>query len=90
MIESKNTYRNFRFYKGRLGLLSTEGLTASQEHSSLVLEVKRLNVKVHVVWCYNLIKQQNSKYWKSKGKVRLTETGLMSGENFCVLPEAKL
>ena len=70
--------------------MSSEGLTASQEHSPLELEVKRLDVKVHVVGCYNLIKEQNSKYWKLKSMVRLTETGLASGENFYVLPEAKL
>jgi len=40
MVESKDTYGNFRFYKGRLGLLPTEDLTASQVHSFLELEVR--------------------------------------------------
>lgn len=69
--------------------MSTEGLTASQEHPVLGLEVKTLKEIVRVVRCCNLIKRQNSKCWKRKSMVRLTETTLTSGENFCVLPGVK-
>ena len=41
MVELKDTYRNFRFWKGRFDLLPIEGLSASQEQSPLELEVKR-------------------------------------------------